>query len=63
MSEKEEAEIVIRRFNEIIDQGFEDFDIDVLKQAIILGEKYNLNVEKLISKLKELTNEEVVHFK
>ncbi|MCS7135207.1 MAG: hypothetical protein N3E38_00065 [Candidatus Aenigmarchaeota archaeon] len=63
MLEKEKAEIVIRRFNEIIDQGLEEVDIDLLKEAIILGEKYNIDVSKLLVKLKQLTNEEAVHLK
>ncbi|MEM5801556.1 MAG: hypothetical protein QW474_02340 [Candidatus Aenigmatarchaeota archaeon] len=63
MSEKEEAELVIRRFIEMIDKGLEDLDVNLLKEAIILGEKYNIDVEKLVVKLKELTNEEVVHLK
>ncbi|MBU5688257.1 MAG: hypothetical protein KQA41_03925 [Candidatus Aenigmarchaeota archaeon] len=63
MSEREEAEIVIRRFIEMIDRGLEDLDVNLLKEAIILGEKYNIDVEKLVVKLKELTNEEVVHLK
>ncbi|MEM5777100.1 MAG: hypothetical protein QXJ06_01485 [Candidatus Aenigmatarchaeota archaeon] len=62
MSEKKDVEITIHRFNEMIDQGL-DVDINLLKEAIILGEKHNIDVKKLQTKLKELTNEEVVHFK
>ena len=62
MSE-EEAKIVISRVNEIIDQGFQELDIDLLKEAILLGEKHNIDVSKLIDKLKQLTGEEVVHLK
>jgi len=63
MSEKDDAELVIRRFNEMIDQGLQDLDVDLLKEAIILGEKHNIDVSKLMAKLKELTSEEVVHLK
>jgi chitinase len=63
MSEKDEAEIVISRVNEIIDQGFPEIDIDLLKKAILLGEEHGIDVSKLIAKLKELTSEEVVHLK
>jgi hypothetical protein len=63
MSEKDEAEIVISRVNEIIDQGLPEIDIDLLKKAILLGEEHGIDVSKLIAKLKELTSEEVVHLK
>ncbi len=63
MAEKEEAEIVIRRFNEIIDSGVQEIDIDLLKKAIFLGEKHQIDVSKLVEKLHQLTNEEVVHLK
>jgi hypothetical protein len=63
MSSKEEAEIVIVRVSEIIDQGLTEIDIDLLKKAILLGEEHGIDVSKLTSKLKELTNEEVIHLK
>jgi hypothetical protein len=63
MSRKEEAEIVISRINEIIDEGLTEIDIDLLKKAILLGEEHGIDVSKLVAKLKELTSEEVVHLK
>jgi len=63
MSEKNEAETIIARVSEIIDQGLTDLDIDLLKKAILLGEQNGIDVSKLTSKLKELTNEEVIHLK
>jgi hypothetical protein len=63
MAEKEEAELVIRRFNELIDSGVQEIDIDLLKKAILLGEKHQIDVSKLVAKLHQLTNEEVVHLK
>ncbi|MBU5689992.1 MAG: hypothetical protein QXM68_02240 [Candidatus Aenigmatarchaeota archaeon] len=63
MSEKEEIELVIARYNELIDLGTEEFDIDLLKKAIFLGKNYGINVDKLAKKLEELTDEKLVHFK
>jgi hypothetical protein len=63
MSTREEAEIVITRVSEIIDQGLAELDVDLLKKAILLGEEHGIDVSKLTSKLKELTNEEVIHLK
>ncbi|MCX8178407.1 MAG: hypothetical protein N3D75_01100 [Candidatus Aenigmarchaeota archaeon] len=63
MSEKEEIELVVNRYNEMIDLGTEEFDIDLLKKAIFLGKKYDINVDKLVKKLEELTGEKLVHFK
>ena len=63
MSEKEEIELVVSRYNEMINIGVEEFDIDLLKKAIFIGKKYDINVDKLVKKLEELTGEKVIHLK
>lgn len=63
MSSKEEVEIIIQRYNELIDAGVKDLDIELLKEAIKLGIQFGLDVNKIAKKLNELTSENVVHLK
>lgn len=63
MSAKEEAENVIRRYNQLIDFGAQELDVELLKEAVKLGIEFNIDVNKIAEKLNELTNESVVHLK
>lgn len=63
MPSKEEVEMIIQRYNELIDIGTEELDIDLLKEAVKLGIEFELDVNKIARKLKELTKENVVHLK
>jgi len=51
---KIEAELLINRYNELIDLGAQEFDIDLLKEAIKIGEQFNLDVSKITEKLNSL---------
>lgn len=63
MPSKEEVERLVQRYNELIDLGTGELDIDLLKEAVKLGIEFNLDVNKIVKKLSELTKESVVHLK